>query len=276
MNQRISPQRAKANAKNVIGLVLHDALSNLAIRVTCGATIAGGNKYPITQLHMRCLCCNETVCIDTLGLLNGDDDADASSKTIASEANDELLFNKLTDFIINEYIKRHIFRSFESLSGDKNNPTVTNENKQPHFDEESTDDEEDVQIHIGPRFSLGCNQFDKHISINYPSIKVEIDATSNIDARKYGLRTTSLIQKILYAGRDIILYEGQKRFEFVNDAYIETTETLTSTTRTSSEQTASTISNNTNSNPSTKGRRRITTKRYEPPEQKKTTCKTSL
>ena len=52
VNQRITPTQAKAKAKNVIGLVLHDALSNLSIRVTCAATTDGGTKYPIVQLHM--------------------------------------------------------------------------------------------------------------------------------------------------------------------------------------------------------------------------------
>ena len=73
-----------------------------------------------------------------------------------------------------------------------------------------------------------------------------------------------MIQHILYAGKDIILYEGQKRFSFVIDAYLKTIEMPTSTTRTASEQNSSTMSNDTDLNTSTEARRRIITKRYEP------------
>ena len=48
VHQKLSQQQVKTNAKNIIGLVLHDALSNLAIRVTCGLPLLEGLSI---QLH---------------------------------------------------------------------------------------------------------------------------------------------------------------------------------------------------------------------------------
>ena len=117
--------QTKASAKTIVGSVLYDALSKLAIRVTCGASNSDQHKYPITHLHIRCSCCNQTVCIKTLDLLEQCVTVDGAKKSDASDTEDVLLFNKLTDLIINDFIKRHIFKSFECLSTNKRTPSVT-------------------------------------------------------------------------------------------------------------------------------------------------------
>ena len=52
VDQTLNDHQKKANAKNIFGSLLHDALSHLAIRVTCGATSSESNKYPITHFHI--------------------------------------------------------------------------------------------------------------------------------------------------------------------------------------------------------------------------------
>ena len=82
----------------------------------------------------------------------------------ASESEHDLFFDELTDFVINDFIKRHIFRSFKPYSFHKNNPSVT-----------ANDDEDMESIYDGPRLDEGCSEFDKFVSTNYPSIKTEME-----------------------------------------------------------------------------------------------------
>ena len=102
VQQKLNYHQTKAGAKNIVGSVLYDALSKLAIRVTCGATNSDKHKYPITHLHIRCLCCNQNVCIKTLDLLDQCVTIDNAHKSDASDTEDVLFFDKLTDLIIND------------------------------------------------------------------------------------------------------------------------------------------------------------------------------
>ena len=126
----------------------------------------------------------------------------------------------MTNFVINDFIKRHIFRSIERFDFYKNNPSVT-----------TNDDEEMENIYDGPRLLEGCSEFDTHVSLNYPSIQTELENVTDIDAATYGLRTMVILQKIMRAGKDIIFSEGRNRFMFINDACTKATEDLSSTTQ---------------------------------------------
>ena len=173
VDQTINDHQKKANAKNIFGSLLHDALSHLAIRVTCGATSSESNKYPITHFHIRCVCCNETICLKTIDLSPPSKTGDIVT-TEESESNSKWLFDELTDFVINDFLKRHIFRSYQSLKLHKKTPSVTaiidNENER----------------YEGPKFSEGCEKFDAYVIHHYPSIKLESENVTQIDATVYG------------------------------------------------------------------------------------------
>ena len=71
VNQKLRSNKTKANAKNLIGLVLYHAFQNIAIRVSCGAaSVDKHNSYPITCFHIRFLCYNQNIWINTLDLLD--------------------------------------------------------------------------------------------------------------------------------------------------------------------------------------------------------------
>ena len=72
-----------------------------------------------------------------------------------------------------------------NLYQEKNAPTITDENNEPIFDDESTEDEAGVQRYEGSRFTTGCDKFDKSISNNYLSIKVEFENVLEMYAVKY-------------------------------------------------------------------------------------------
>ena len=78
-DQKLNHHQSKSNAKNIFGTLLYSALSNLAIRVSCGATSGEKNKYPITHFHIRCLCCNQTVCMKTIASPNTCDTNDTET-----------------------------------------------------------------------------------------------------------------------------------------------------------------------------------------------------
>ena len=67
-----------------------------------------------------------------------------------------------------------------------------------------------------------------------------METVSEADAQTYTLRTLLILQKIMQIGKEIIFYEGQNRFNFLNDAYLKATGKPSSTTRTVSEQASST------------------------------------
>ena len=127
---------------------------------------------------------------NTLPTALGTIDSDTSE---ASESENDLFFDELTNFVINDFIKRHIFSSFKSFSSHKNNPSVT-----------ADDDEEIESIYDGPRLPEGCSEFDKFVSTNYPLIKTEMENITNIDAATYGVCTMAILQKIMREGKDII------------------------------------------------------------------------
>ena len=71
VNQKLKSSQTKTNAKNQVGIVLYHALQNIAIRVSCGAASAiEGNSSAITGFHIRCLCCNQTISIKTVDLID--------------------------------------------------------------------------------------------------------------------------------------------------------------------------------------------------------------
>ena len=152
VQQKLNYHQTKSSAKNIVGSVLYDALSKLAIRVTCGATNSDKHKYPITHLHIRCLCCNQTICIKTLDLLDQCNTIDDANKSDASDTEDVLLFNKLTDLIIIDFIKRHIFKSLQCISRNKRTPYVTVKGNVESLDIESDDKDKILQRYDSHRF----------------------------------------------------------------------------------------------------------------------------
>ena len=105
---------------------------------------------------------------------------DNANKSDASDIEDFLLFDKLTDLIINDFIKRHIFKSFQCVSTSKKTPSVTAKDNVETLDIESDDEDKIFQRYDGPRFSKGCNVFDAIVSNHYRLIKTELDTVMPI------------------------------------------------------------------------------------------------
>ena len=211
--------------------------------------------------------------LDLLDQCNTIDDA---NKSDGSDTEDVLLFNKLTDLIINDFIKRQIFKSLQCISRNKRTPSVTVKGNVESLDIENDDEDKILQSYDGPRFSKGCNAFDAILSIHYCLIKIELDTIMPIEASNYGLRTTLILQHIMQQGKKIIFDEGQNRFQAINDLYINATEGTSLATRSNSNENSPAITNNSVVPMSNPSRRRLKTKRYAPIEQLKSVKKRNI
>ena len=193
VNQKLKSSQTKANEKNQVGIVLYHALQNIAIRVSCGAASAiEGNSNAITGFHIRCLCCNQTISIKTVNLI---DDCTQLLAGVAyqSASQEEWLFNKLADFIINDYIVRHVIHNFKQISH-----TNTSEDMTTAAIFDDSDNSDDInKKNNGPQFTTGCKTFDLHVTSNYPHIKKELETISSIDASTWCTRATVILQRVI-------------------------------------------------------------------------------
>ena len=109
---QLSKSQIIAGVKTSYGMVLPYALQNIAIRVNCEPVTKGANggERKICQLYIRCLCCNETECVNTQYLyVDWGGDKYKGFSSAGSAENSKAVGNKITDIIIKDYIKRHLF-----------------------------------------------------------------------------------------------------------------------------------------------------------------------
>ena len=166
----------------------------------------------------------------------------------------------MADFIINDYIWRHVFHNFTQIAHENTLEDVTTA---AIFDD--TDDSNDInEKYNGPQFTFGCQNFDLHVTSNYPHIKKELETILSIDSSTWCTRATVILQRVIYREKDIITKHDNNRYSFIAEAYNHRIKNFKSTTCTASEQTSPKASLLPDKNISKKGRRRTSTSHYEP------------
>ena len=136
-----------------------------------------------------------------------------------STENSKAVSHKITDIIIKDYIKRHLFHDIER-ENQKTRVSKIEKKVLGGFDTDYSDSGDESNItYEGPRFKKGCALFDKHVLSQHRDMEEERTKYKTEDAVAMNSSASLILQHVICKGIDIIKHQGCSRFDLINEAF---------------------------------------------------------